>query len=91
MSVMQDDMTDLMTALGISTNARPVSPHEVMQNEIIPAVRALRAPGDRLEQQYHRENRELRERVAELEMERQNFRRAWKTLAVLADVPRLLS
>lgn len=39
--VMQDDMTALMKVLGISVHARPCSPHEVMVNEIIPAVRAL--------------------------------------------------
>jgi Zn finger protein HypA/HybF involved in hydrogenase expression len=39
--VMQDDMTELMRVLGISVHARPCSPHEVMVNEIIPAVRRL--------------------------------------------------
>lgn len=39
--IMQDDMTALMKVLGISVHARPCSPHEVMVNEIIPAVRAL--------------------------------------------------
>lgn len=36
--VMQDDMVTLMTTLGISTHARDASPHEVMVQEIIPAV-----------------------------------------------------
>lgn len=39
--VMQDDMTQLMLALGIGVHARPCSPHAVMVNEIIPAVRRL--------------------------------------------------
>lgn len=41
--VMQDDMRELMDALGIAAHARGASPHEVMQQEIIPAVRALRS------------------------------------------------
>lgn len=40
--LMQDDMIELMEALGISTHARPVSPHRVMQDEILPAVREMR-------------------------------------------------
>jgi hypothetical protein len=42
MSAMQDDMQELLGALGLPQCARDASPHEVMVNEIIPAVRALR-------------------------------------------------
>ncbi len=41
MDLIQDDMTELMRVLGISVHARPCSPHDVMLNEIIPAVRRL--------------------------------------------------
>jgi hypothetical protein len=37
--VMQDDMTALMEVLGIGTHARPVSPHTVMVDEVIPRAR----------------------------------------------------
>jgi hypothetical protein len=40
-SVMHDDLTRLMETLGIPTHARPYSPHDVMVNEVIPAVRRL--------------------------------------------------
>lgn len=39
---MQDDVRALMEALGIPTHARDASPHEVIRNEVLPAVRALR-------------------------------------------------
>lgn len=38
------DMVKIMAALGISDHARPYSPHEVVQREILPAIRALRPP-----------------------------------------------
>jgi predicted regulator of amino acid metabolism with ACT domain len=41
MQVMQDDMAVLLRALGLSDHARNASPHEVMINEVIPAVRTL--------------------------------------------------
>lgn len=41
--VMQDDIAELLRALGLSDHARDASPHEVMTNEIIPAVKRARA------------------------------------------------
>lgn len=38
----QDDVRDLLLALGLSDHARPVSAHNVVQDEIIPAIRRLR-------------------------------------------------
>jgi hypothetical protein len=46
MAVMQDDMAELLRALGLGDHARPASPHEVMVNEIIPAAWNLRARAD---------------------------------------------
>lgn len=40
-AVMQDDMAALMEALGMSSHARPSSPHRVMRDEIIPRARQL--------------------------------------------------
>lgn len=40
-SVMQDDLRELLDALDLGTHARPVSPHQVMAGEVIPAVKAL--------------------------------------------------
>lgn len=37
--IMQDDLTELMEVAGIATHARPVSPHKVMQDEVIPWVK----------------------------------------------------
>lgn len=39
--VYQNDIRDLLLALGLSPHARPYSPHEVMWREILPAVRKL--------------------------------------------------
>ncbi len=39
---MQDDLTDIMRALGIEVYARPISCHEVVQAEVLPAIRRLR-------------------------------------------------
>ena len=39
----QDDLRAILDALGISTHARPYSPHEVVQREVLPAITALRA------------------------------------------------
>ena len=41
--VIQDDMAALMTILGISVHARSASPHDVMVNEILPAIIKLQA------------------------------------------------
>ncbi|MDX1390552.1 MAG: hypothetical protein R3344_15290, partial [Acidobacteriota bacterium] len=38
--VLQADVRDLLRALGISDHARPISPHEVVQTEVLPAIRA---------------------------------------------------
>lgn len=43
--VFQDDVRDLLEALGLGTHARPESPHDVVQNEVIPAIKALRSDG----------------------------------------------
>ena len=39
--VMQEDLGELLRVLGLGDHARPVSPHEVMANEVIPAARLL--------------------------------------------------
>jgi hypothetical protein len=41
MSLMQDDMHELLRLLGLGDHARPISPHEVMQQEILPRVRIV--------------------------------------------------
>ncbi len=41
-SVLQDDVRALLLALGLSDHARPVSPHRVIVDEVLPAIRALR-------------------------------------------------
>lgn len=46
-SVMQDDIAELLRILGLGDHARPCSPHEIVQQEVIPAVRALAAPARR--------------------------------------------
>ena len=40
--VYQDDIHDLLEALDLGTHARPESPHEVLQEEVLPAIRELR-------------------------------------------------
>jgi hypothetical protein len=40
--VFQEDVRDLLEALGLGTHARPKSPHEVIQDEIIPAIESLK-------------------------------------------------
>lgn len=40
-SLMHDDIVKLLLALGLGDHARPISPHEVMVREVIPAVEAL--------------------------------------------------
>lgn len=47
--VMQDDMAELMEALGISAHARDASPHEVMVDEVVPEARRLRERVEELE------------------------------------------
>lgn len=46
--VYQDDVHDLLEALDLGTHARPVSPHMVVQEEVLPEVRRLREAVDRL-------------------------------------------
>lgn len=36
-----EDLRELMTVLGIPLHARPVSPHEVFQNEVLPKVQRI--------------------------------------------------
>lgn len=38
----QNDVAELLRTLGLSDHARPVSPHAVVQDEILPAIRRLR-------------------------------------------------
>lgn len=38
------DMVDILNALGLGDYARPISTHEVVQTEILPAIRELRNP-----------------------------------------------
>jgi len=40
--VQQDDVRDLLIALGLGDHARPESLHCIVQEEIIPAIRRLR-------------------------------------------------
>lgn len=42
MTVAQDDLTELMRLLGLSTHARPTSPHRVFQDEVLPRVKEWR-------------------------------------------------
>lgn len=37
-TVAQDDLRELMRALRIPTHARPETPHEVFQNEVMPKI-----------------------------------------------------
>jgi len=46
--VIQNDMRHLMNVLGMSTHARPVTPHDVFVSEIIPKVEALKRENERL-------------------------------------------
>lgn len=39
---LQEDVGDLLAALGLGTHARPMSPHQVVQREILPAIDSLR-------------------------------------------------
>lgn len=39
---MQGDVRDLLLALGLGDHARPISPHRIVQDEILPAINALR-------------------------------------------------
>lgn len=41
-SVAQADLVRLMEVLGISTHARSESPHEVFENEVLPAIERLK-------------------------------------------------
>lgn len=41
-TVFQDDVCDLLLALGLSDRARSVSPHRVLQEEVLPAIRSMR-------------------------------------------------
>lgn len=45
-SVLQHDVRDLLQALGLGTHARPVSPHQVVQTEVLPAIRRLMVPAE---------------------------------------------
>lgn len=40
--LIQADLREIMDALGLSTHARPYSPHEVVQREVLPAIKTLR-------------------------------------------------
>lgn len=38
------DMVDILNALGLGDHARPISMHEIVQTEILPAIRSLVGP-----------------------------------------------
>jgi hypothetical protein len=40
-TLMHDDMVELLNLLKLGDHARPISPHEVMQQEILPRIREL--------------------------------------------------
>lgn len=53
--VAQDDLRQIMRELGISTHARPYSPHEVVQREVLPRLKWLmdmNYPGPRDDKGY---------------------------------------
>ena len=39
--VMQDDIAEILRTLGLGDHARPLSPHEVVQQEILPMLREM--------------------------------------------------
>lgn len=41
------DLVDILNALGLGLHARPLSPHEVVQLEVLPAIGRLRSGGDK--------------------------------------------
>ena len=44
MDTAHQDIVDILNALGIGDHARPYSTHEVVQREILPAIRSLVGP-----------------------------------------------
>ena len=42
-SVMQDDLAKILEALDLGSHARPKSPHDVVIDEVLPAIRRLQA------------------------------------------------
>lgn len=42
MDTMQEDIAQALRALDLGDHARPVSPHEVMRYEVVPAIHRLR-------------------------------------------------
>lgn len=42
-SLMQDDLTEILRALDLGDHARPNSPHWIVQDEVLPAIRRLRS------------------------------------------------
>lgn len=46
--VFQDDLKEIMQELGMQVHARPLSPHRVVQEEVIPYIRGRRKQRKRL-------------------------------------------
>jgi hypothetical protein len=42
--VAQDDLAEVLQVLGLGDHARPISPHAVVQTEVLPAIRRLVQP-----------------------------------------------
>lgn len=42
-SELQDDLAEMLRIVGISDHARPISPHEVVQRELLPRLREMAA------------------------------------------------
>lgn len=59
------DMRSMMRILGISDHARPYSPHEVMVQEVIPAIETLKRERDALRTRLDAEMQNLNRRVNE--------------------------
>ena len=47
---MQDDIAEMLRALGLSDRARDASPHEVVIDEVLPAIKRLTRQRDELNQ-----------------------------------------
>jgi hypothetical protein len=43
LTVLHEDIADILRALGLPTHARPYSPHEVIQRDVLPRIGELMA------------------------------------------------
>lgn len=48
MRAMQDDVAEMLRALGLSDAAAPMSPHDVVQRQVLPAIRQLALQASRV-------------------------------------------